>query len=1457
MRLTSIAKNARTTFTSLALLGIASSLFVAMPARADGPTYTYQPTVESNTVQTPLCAVVSAVCNNTFGFGIIGKTLIQGSKDLPSLETKIDFKTNLTGWFQDFSEPLNIAQIISESKVGRTPVITWEPQKIGDKNPDNYPLKSIIAGTFDKYLVASAKLAKSAGTPFVLRFAHEMNGYWYPWGIPKPGDPRSLATITNTPQIYVAAYRHIHDIFVQQGATNVEWMWSPNLIDATPNVTLSTLYPGDDYVDVVGLSGYLHGSDFMYEARFRPTLNQLDVIAPTKPIIIAEGGVDHALARAALTSDLLAGLDHEPRVQGFLWLNKIADVYDYSISDDQAVLDAIKNELHQPAATRTPSYTAAITLRAKITGEAIVGATVSAQGNYRGTALSTRYSWISCPTPTSAIADCTNEGFGPYHVITQDDRHRYLQVTLAAKSLAGYDFSRSPFFGPILTPQSPATLPTAYTRGTSTQLVFGPAPAEASNLVIQLDSNTPIFMPASTSEYWFNNLAIGSSHTFVIRYADVFGTSKMLGDPVTGSFTAAGPIASPAINVDNSTLTVTLGTPAEGQTAWRYQVDSSDIQNLDVAMASFTSENLAVGAHTFSLWAISGNASTLTKTYSFNVLPTPVAPSISMQSGAIWLTFAKQPVGITSVLIYVDNRSPIVVAAYGSQTYKITELTNGTDHTVSLRYAIINNTQRSTGPGSSSSFNLIAAPTGATGKVKDNGVLFNLPSVLPGQTGWQYSLDGGAPVPVAIDQTGIYLTDLSVAPHTFSLQAISRDGITLPQNLKFDYGSMPDRPTLNLRSSAVQFVFAKIPNSVTHVLLTIDGGTEIDISPTSNDYWVNNLTLQSSHTYSLRYERMIFGAPSFGAAITGSFAVLKSPETPVINSSASNLTVTFPTAVTGQKYWAYSIDGADYVRLDSSTTSIQLPPLTSGTHVFKLEAGADEGFSLENTSTFKVIDAPVMPTYNLRGTGTQFLLPPSPTSVSKILVSINDAAAVELSSSTTEYWANNLNLGDTYSFNISYKYVSGSATSYSAPTSISFTPLKSPSQASLDATGSNLVVTLPQAATGQTVWAYSVDGGPLVSVSVSVTSLTLDSPSVGSHSFDLYAGSGSALTLAKTTTFVKYSAPAVPVVNLRGTGTQLSFSAAPVGVAKIVIQVDNLTPVQLGPTSVEYWINGLDLGTSHTFQISYLYVNSYATVLGDQTTGNFVSLKSSDAVSVKVNSFEYTVTLPTLATGQTGWLYSIDGGTAIAVGVETLKLSLTVPATGDHSVTVQAVGGLGSTLPKSTTFTYLAAPSAVAAVLSGTGTKMTFGAAPAGVTNLVVQVDDLAPVYLPVSTTEYWVNNLVKGSSHVFKAWYKTASTGISIETPIKTLNFVPLSAPSVANITVTLNSALASIPTAATGQTGWAYSLENELNYVVVDASTTSVLINNLGAGTHKFYLKAIGKDGLTNSVVKSFTVS
>jgi endoglucanase len=61
---------------------------------------------------------------------------------------------------------------------------------------------------------------------------------------------------------YVAAWRHVHDIFVAEGATNVLWVWCPlvNDVPATPWNHWTDYYPGDAYVDWVGIDAYNWGS---------------------------------------------------------------------------------------------------------------------------------------------------------------------------------------------------------------------------------------------------------------------------------------------------------------------------------------------------------------------------------------------------------------------------------------------------------------------------------------------------------------------------------------------------------------------------------------------------------------------------------------------------------------------------------------------------------------------------------------------------------------------------------------------------------------------------------------------------------------------------------------------------------------------------------------------------------------------------------------------------------------------------------------------------------------------------------------------------------------------------------------------------------------------------------------------------------------------------------------------
>ena len=81
------------------------------------------------------------------------------------------------------------------------------------------PATRIIKGKHDKYIRDWAKAAKAYGKPVIVRFAHEMNGDWFPWSIcDKNG---------NTPKAFKAAWRHIVGEFRSVGARNVKFLWSP------------------------------------------------------------------------------------------------------------------------------------------------------------------------------------------------------------------------------------------------------------------------------------------------------------------------------------------------------------------------------------------------------------------------------------------------------------------------------------------------------------------------------------------------------------------------------------------------------------------------------------------------------------------------------------------------------------------------------------------------------------------------------------------------------------------------------------------------------------------------------------------------------------------------------------------------------------------------------------------------------------------------------------------------------------------------------------------------------------------------------------------------------------------------------------------------------------------------------------------------------------------------------
>ncbi|MES2222373.1 MAG: glycosyl hydrolase [Acidobacteriota bacterium] len=168
-------------------------------------------------------------------------------------------------WTADWTGAVTKADLAA----GRIPLVNWEPH--------NIDFHKIVDGSLDATIKARARGSKALGKKFFLDFSAEMNG--------------DEAWDNNDAPLYIAAYRHIHDIFVAEGATNVVWAWCPNVTDIHGgNKDTMAYYPGDAYVDWTGVDGYNWGTKNGGWQSFQQVFENIYpmLAAKKKPIIIGE-----------------------------------------------------------------------------------------------------------------------------------------------------------------------------------------------------------------------------------------------------------------------------------------------------------------------------------------------------------------------------------------------------------------------------------------------------------------------------------------------------------------------------------------------------------------------------------------------------------------------------------------------------------------------------------------------------------------------------------------------------------------------------------------------------------------------------------------------------------------------------------------------------------------------------------------------------------------------------------------------------------------------------------------------------------------------------------------------------------------------------------------------------------------------------------------------------------------
>jgi hypothetical protein len=170
---------------------------------------------------------------------------------------------------------------------------SWEPHCAADGEQARcIAFRDISEGRLDAYLTRVAASMKRFGHEIYVRPWAEMNADWSPY---RPGSrgPRAGSVAE-----FKAAWRYLYTFFRTRGIDNLRFVFNPDAALDSDHGTLAEIWPGAEFVDVLGIDGYNWGESgrpggntwLEFEAVFGPMYQSLTALHPTAPVWICEFG---------------------------------------------------------------------------------------------------------------------------------------------------------------------------------------------------------------------------------------------------------------------------------------------------------------------------------------------------------------------------------------------------------------------------------------------------------------------------------------------------------------------------------------------------------------------------------------------------------------------------------------------------------------------------------------------------------------------------------------------------------------------------------------------------------------------------------------------------------------------------------------------------------------------------------------------------------------------------------------------------------------------------------------------------------------------------------------------------------------------------------------------------------------------------------------------------------------
>ena len=338
---------------------------VDMPALIDSFT-TYKPTVEAK--EYPRSAHVRDNLNKetlnfyksylsedaslTWGLfpPVSGESQFADMTEVHEIQNKLGYTFPVLLHYTNLSQTYNITDILSRARNDGHVVELTLQTPIYDATTQTNMVYEILEGKYDDYLHNYAAEVSQFGHPVLFRPFNEMNGDWCAY---------SAFWAARDCSTYVALYRYLYDIFEEEGANaNTLWVWNPNE-KSFPNYAWNfadNYYPGDEYVDVVGLTGYNTGN--YYEGETWRSFNDIyeplyKHMAPQyrQPLIITEFACSSIGGnKPQWVDDMFDDLKMRPRIKIAVWwdgcdMDGNTQARPYFIDDSQELIKVFHKHL--------------------------------------------------------------------------------------------------------------------------------------------------------------------------------------------------------------------------------------------------------------------------------------------------------------------------------------------------------------------------------------------------------------------------------------------------------------------------------------------------------------------------------------------------------------------------------------------------------------------------------------------------------------------------------------------------------------------------------------------------------------------------------------------------------------------------------------------------------------------------------------------------------------------------------------------------------------------------------------------------------------------------------------------------------------------------------------------------------------------------------------------------------